>query len=666
MDCNYQGYAAGFPTSRVTLSTCSGLRGILQFTNISYGIEPLEALSGFVHKIYEEKSDINIPLLGDSDIYSWSIDSQYQARKSSKSTGVSKLWQRYLEMHIIVDKDLFDYMGSDIKVVTQKVILIIGLVNAMLTQLKLTVIISSIEIWSNKNQIPTTGHPDHVLHRLLEWEHKYLDLQPHHSTFLFSFRKYPSFMGTTFPGKFCDMNYAKGVALYSEGLSLESFTVIIVQLLGLNLGLTYDSNTDNCHCSAEICTMMPKAVHFGGVKDFSTCSLDNFKYIIAQSNLNCLQNHSVDTPVYKQSSKVCGNGKLEPGEECDCGTAKNCTHKACCDPRTCMLKRKKVCGSGTCCSQSCKLKQAGELCREQIDDQCDFPEYCNGSSSFCMQDTYARNGESCDSGDALCFDGKCQSFDRQCQSLIGGDSTGAPFDCYEDINSRGDKYGNCADTVCPFPDLLCGKLVCSWPHKKLILRPNLSVLYTHLRDEMCVTTHLPFTASVKLKDVAEKTTYSGPGDRDETFVHDGTPCGPGMFCFRLSCTEIAFSHNFLLCDPVNHCNSKGVCNNFNHCHCENGFAPPDCKVRKGEFGSIDDGHPIKRATSLIQGRYASTPKNQVQLIAYICIPMAVIITVALIKRNKLRELCNREDSENERSLTEENSSSSKLSLSTRR
>ncbi|XP_075413337.1 disintegrin and metalloproteinase domain-containing protein 5-like [Tenrec ecaudatus] len=186
MDCNYQGYAAGFPNSMVTLSTCSGLRGILQFTNISYGIEPLEALSGFVHKIYEEKNDINIPLLGDSDIYSWSIDSQYQVKKSSKSTGVSKLWQRYLEMHIIVDKDLFDYMGSDIKVVTQKVILIIGLVNAMLTQLKLTVIISSIEIWSNKNQIPTTGHPDHVLHRLLEWERKYFDLQPHHSTFLFS------------------------------------------------------------------------------------------------------------------------------------------------------------------------------------------------------------------------------------------------------------------------------------------------------------------------------------------------------------------------------------------------------------------------------------------------------------------------------------------------
>ncbi|XP_075413336.1 disintegrin and metalloproteinase domain-containing protein 5-like [Tenrec ecaudatus] len=353
-------------------------------------------------------------------------------------------------------------------------------------------------------------------------------------------------------------------ASYSEGLSLESFTVIIVQLLGLNMGLTYDTNTDKCLCAAEICTMMPKAVHFGGVKDFSTCSLDNFKYIIAHSNLNCLQNHSVETPVYKQPGKVCGNGKVEPGEECDCGTAKDCTHKSCCDPRTCMLKRKKVCGSGECCTKTCKIKPAGELCRERIDDQCDFPEYCNGSSSFCVEDTFARNGESCDSGDAWCFEGRCKSFDRQCQALIGGDSTGAPFDCYEEINSRGDRYGNCGPDVCAFPDLLCGKLICSWPHKRLVIRSNFSVLYTHLRDEMCVTTYRPFTPAAKLIGVSESTTYSGLADRDETFVHDGTPCGPGM-----------------------------VCNNFNHCHCEEDFAPPDCQVRKGEFGSIDDGHPIK-------------------------------------------------------------------------
>jgi len=87
-----------------------------------------------------------------------------------------KLRPQYVEIYIVVDKNLFDYMGSDIKAVTQKVIQIIGFVNT-----------------------------------------------------------------------------------YPEGLSLESYTVSIVQLLGFNLGLSYD-DPDTCHCSGDVCTMSPKAV----------------------------------------------------------------------------------------------------------------------------------------------------------------------------------------------------------------------------------------------------------------------------------------------------------------------------------------------------------------------------------------------------------------------
>ncbi|XP_006860055.1 PREDICTED: disintegrin and metalloproteinase domain-containing protein 5-like [Chrysochloris asiatica] len=464
MDCNYQGYVAGFPNSIVTLSICSGLRGLLQFENISYGIEPMEAVSGFVHMIYEGKND-NVPLLRDSDIYSWSRDSHYEVRKTSQGTEFFKISPLYLEMHIVVDKDL------------------------MLTQLKLTVVVSSIEIWSDKNKISTTGNPDHILFRLLEWEQKLLILRPHHTTFLFSFRNYTSLIGTTYPGKLCLLDYAKGVALYSKGLSLESFAVIIVQLLGLNVGLTYDSNIGSCHCSADVCTMTPKAVHFQGIKEFSICSLDEFKYITAQSGLKCLLNHPIDVPVYKQA-RVCGNGILDPGEQCDCGTTTTCTHKRCCDARTCIIKKDMDCGSGRCCTQNCKIKPADVVCRPSVDKECDFTEYCNGTSGSCVPDTFARNGQYCDSGDAFCYQGKCRSFDRQCQALIGG-----------------------------------GK-------------------------------------------------------------------------------------------------------------------------------------------SFIQGRYASA-RTQLQLIAYICLPVLIITTAVLIKQTKLRKLYYREESDSEGSVTEENSSSSKVSLSAR-
>ncbi|KAM9516424.1 disintegrin and metalloproteinase domain-containing protein 18-like isoform 2-T2 [Guaruba guarouba] len=50
--CYYRGYIDGFPNSAVTLSTCSGLRGLLQFENVSYGIEPLGYSPAFEHFVY--------------------------------------------------------------------------------------------------------------------------------------------------------------------------------------------------------------------------------------------------------------------------------------------------------------------------------------------------------------------------------------------------------------------------------------------------------------------------------------------------------------------------------------------------------------------------------------------------------------------------------------
>lgn len=51
-NCYYRGYIEGVPGSAVTLSTCMGLRGLLQFHNASYGIEPLGSSPSFQHVVY--------------------------------------------------------------------------------------------------------------------------------------------------------------------------------------------------------------------------------------------------------------------------------------------------------------------------------------------------------------------------------------------------------------------------------------------------------------------------------------------------------------------------------------------------------------------------------------------------------------------------------------
>ncbi|XP_074187601.1 disintegrin and metalloproteinase domain-containing protein 5 [Rhinolophus sinicus] len=406
------------------------------------------------------------------------------------------------------------------------------------------------------------------------------------------------------------------------------------------------------HSSTPLIPYGSAGMHSGGVKDFSICSLDEFKYFASDSGLYCLHDTLPDMPVYKQQ-KICGNGKLEPGEQCDCGTLKNCTHKRCCDPRTCRFKGEKVCGSGECCTQRCTLRPAGKLCRKSFDKDCDFVEFCNGIAPHCVPDTFVRNGHHCNSGDSFCYEGRCRMFNKQCQNLVGKDARGAPFACFEEINGRSDRFGNCGHSFCSFSDSLCGKLVCAWPHKTLVSRANLSVMYTHIREDLCVSTFL---------NTGKR---GGDAERDETFVEDGSACGPNMYCVKFRCLEIKHQADYTKCSKSDNCNDHGICNNFNHCHCDKGFAPPHCKAMKKEFGSIDDGHKIKTSKSLLEERSTTPPKHRFQLIFYISLPVVLIITAAvLIKQGKTRKRCCRGETESERSVSEESSSNSKLSPST--
>ncbi|XP_058576603.1 disintegrin and metalloproteinase domain-containing protein 32 isoform X3 [Neofelis nebulosa] len=213
--CYYQGYVEGYPNSVVTLSTCTGLRGILQFENVSYGIEPLESVVEFQHLIYKLRDGNNefAALTKDNrGIEQNPVDYNIIISEKSQST-VPDLIPLYLEMHIVVDKALYDYLGSESMIVTNKIIEIIGLVNAMFAQFKVTIVLSSLELWSDNNKISTVGEADEVLHRFLEWKKSYLSLRPHDIAYLFIYRNYPDYVGAAVPGKMCVTHFSAGIAM---------------------------------------------------------------------------------------------------------------------------------------------------------------------------------------------------------------------------------------------------------------------------------------------------------------------------------------------------------------------------------------------------------------------------------------------------------------------
>ncbi|KAG6932197.1 disintegrin and metalloproteinase domain-containing protein 2-like [Chelydra serpentina] len=259
---------------------------------------------------------------------------------------------RYLEMYVILDKGLYNYLGSDKDVITQKIVQILGFVNSMFTPLNMTIVLSSLEFWTDNNKISTTGEADEILQRFLQWKESYLVLRPHDVAYLFAYRDHPNYVGATFAGRICLRNYAGGVALYQRAVTLETFSVIIAQLLGLSLGIAYDDSRD-CQCSGYTCIMHTKAVHSNGVKAFSSCSIRDFKSFMKHRGGDCLSNRPYLNLSYKRVS-VCGNRIVERGEQCDCGSAKECAKDKCCTNK-CRFKPRAKCGTGLCC-QYCKVR----------------------------------------------------------------------------------------------------------------------------------------------------------------------------------------------------------------------------------------------------------------------------------------------------------------------
>ncbi|XP_062932802.1 LOW QUALITY PROTEIN: disintegrin and metalloproteinase domain-containing protein 18-like [Cynocephalus volans] len=625
--CHYQGYVVEFPNSVVTLSICSGLRGFLQFENISYGIEPLESSARFEHIIYQVKNyDSDIPGLAENYSSIWQKDHLYKVHLSAQKKTHPKLLPQYLEMHIVVEKALYDYMGSEKMAVTQKIIQIIGLVNTMFTQFKLTVILSSLELWSDKNQISTDGNADDVLQRFLTWNQDYLVLRPHDIAHLLIYRKHPKYVGATFPGTICNKSYDAGVAMYPDAISLEGFSVVVAQLLGLALGLTYD-DIDKCSCVRATCIMNREAVTASGIKIFSNCSMHDYRHFVSKFESKCLQNLSNLQPLY-QNQPVCGNGILEPNEECDCGNEEKCQFKKCCDSNTCKLKGSVKCGSGPCCTSKCELSVAGTPCRKSMDPECDFIEYCNGTSANCVPDTYAFDGHVCRLGTAYCYNGRCQTTDNQCAKTFGKGAQGAPLACFKEVNALRNGFGNCGSKnsqplPCEQKDVLCGKLACVWPHKDTYESDVRSAAYSYVQDHVC----LSITAGLSV----------GSDGTDNAYVADGTVCGPQMYCVNKTCRAVHLMGSN--CNASIKCKGKGICNNFGNCQCFPDHRPPGCEFQIGSpGGSIDDGNVQKSDIYFVKKGYNTHQNDWLILSFCIFLPFFTTFIIVITKRNEKKTM----------------------------
>ncbi|GIY18784.1 disintegrin domain-containing protein [Caerostris darwini] len=158
---------------------------------------------------------------------------------------------------------------------------------------------------------------------------------------------------------------------------------------------------------------------------FSECEVQNMKETLNNqgSCLEALQYRQALAVSYRKES-TCGNGIVDEGEECDCGT--KCKHSCCIPPgkkNECLYDRSyghECEWYEPCCTQTCKIipKSWRMYCGEG-DPGCESEDnYCDGKSSTCLglkKDPKKFNGKRCGPGKVLqigagtCQNGFCNS-----------------------------------------------------------------------------------------------------------------------------------------------------------------------------------------------------------------------------------------------------------------
>jgi hypothetical protein len=192
-----------------------------------------------------------------------------------------------------------------------------------------------------------------------------------------------------------------------------------VHELGHTVGMDHDGSRQDCPQRGFImasvgCGNCPGAEE----AEFSPCSIEQFQAFLggpAYTGVRCAD----DVPAGGVPS--CGDGAVQEGESCDCGSSDCSDIDPCCNGAICQLADGAECSDfNDGCCESCTIvgAEAEVVCRSQR-SSCDIAEVCNGNKD-CPADSFEPAGEACqdERGNAgACYFGDCRSRGTQCEQI---------------------------------------------------------------------------------------------------------------------------------------------------------------------------------------------------------------------------------------------------------
>ncbi|KAJ7418148.1 hypothetical protein BTVI_30386 [Pitangus sulphuratus] len=561
--CYYQGKIRGNPVSFVALSTCHGLHGMFYDGNHTYLIEPDENYTSDVRqiprKVEEETKYIELMIVND----------HLMCKKHRLSVGHTNSYAKsVVNMADLIYKE----------------------------QLNTRIVLVAMETWATDNKFTISENPLVTLREFMKYRRDFIR-EKSDAVHLFSGSRFQSSRsGIAHTGGICSLLKGGGVNEFGKP---DLMAVTLAQTLAQNIGIFSDRRkiiSGECKCEDMWSGCIMGDMGYYLPSKFSECDIEEYHEFLNNGGGACLFNK----PTKLLDPPECGNGFVEDGEECDCGTIAECASEGgeCCN--TCTLTAGSQCSNGLCC-RKCRFEPKGVLCREAVND-CDIAENCTGNSSQCSPNIHKMDGYSCDNKQGICFGGRCKTRDRQCKYIWGEKVTAADRYCYEKLNIEGTEKGNCGRDKeswiqCNKQDVLCGYLLCS----NISSVPRLGEL-----DGEITTSILHFGrvyncsgGHVKLDE-----------ETDLGYVENGTPCGPNMVCLDHRCLPTE-AFNFSTCPGTTDsqiCSGHGVCSNEIKCVCDRFWGGDDCssRIKDDLFFDKDAINKGVVSTNIIIGAIAGT------------------------------------------------------------
>ena len=622
--CHYTGSLRGRSHSWAALSTCDGLEGViydgeamhhiapmqepemvahlsnphylysqehLKETNYTCGFHDTTSFGFHKHDHDHKEGKQEIPLTTEPffdqkefnrmlrykrDISQSGRETVKQSKIEVKGPWNANKRSRYVELVIVVDNRKYKEFGSDLQKVYKKCKDMANIANALYAPLNIYIALVGVDVWSEYDEITLSTNGDTTLTNFLHYRRERLVKQfPNDNAQLLTGIQFDSgVVGKALKGPICTYEFSGGVSMWhSEVIGLVATTM--AHELGHNFGMEHDSEA--CECPDQRCIMAPASSTMKP-SFWSSCSLEYLALAFEHGMDYCLRNK----PRTLFESPVCGNGFVEPGEECDCGLKEHCDNP-CCDPTTCKLHSNATCATGECCDfKTCRPKGPGHICRLS-EHECDLPEYCTGETEFCPSDIFKVDGVTCKVGQAFCYQGTCRSHSDQCRLLWGPSGKKSDNQCYEQ-NRKGSRHGNCGYNrlnqsyiPCVEPDVRCGMLHCQHLNERLEFG----------MESVAILSHSFINSGGRIIPCRTALVDLGIDDVDPGLAPEGARCGDDSLCVNQKCMAVASLRIGPLSCP-NNCNGHGVCNSLGHCHCDSNWAPPYCES-PGAGGSLDSG-----------------------------------------------------------------------------